>query len=100
MDRQRFEKIVRNKAIIGEPFTLEDVAETGKCTHPILPGCACVARPVPTAWITPLVQNGVVRKVGEVKSKSPAAKGRKVTLWGVAGPRVDDGELDESTLVA
>lgn len=93
MDRERFDRIVRNKVVIGEPFTLEDVAETGKCQHPILPGCDCVASPVPTAWITPLVQAGVVRKVGEIPSKSPGARGRKISLWGGSAPRLD--EVDE-----
>lgn len=96
MDRQTFEKIVRNKAIIGMPFTLEDVAETGKCKHPMSPVCDCKATPVPTAWLQPLVQSGVIHKVGEVPSSNPTARGRKVSLWG-GGGRV---EVEEEELVA
>ena len=90
MDRQRFEKIVRNKCVIGEPFTLEDVAETGKCQHPAMPPCECKPTPVPTAWMTAMVQAGTVRKIGERPSTNPAARGRKVSLWSGAAPRVEE----------
>lgn len=74
-----------NKTRIGVPFTLEEILETGKCSHPILPPCDC--KPVKatgqhTTWMALLVKSGRVAKVGERPSTNPAARGRKVTLYG------------------
>lgn len=85
MDRSKFERIVVNKARIGIPFTLEDVLETGKCGHMMMPKCDCEA-PRPngqySAWMTALIKGQHVMKIGEKASTNPAARGRKVAVYG------------------
>lgn len=69
--RERFDRNVKAKAVIGDPFTLDDIATSLEVPVTDL-------RP---SWLTPFVNNDTIRKVGSKPSRNPKSNGRLIALW-------------------
>lgn len=87
MLKERFERVVRVKAGIGHPFTMEDVAETLEVPYEELR----------SAWLLPLINEDVIRNIGSQASRRRAARHRKITIWsGTYYLDLEDEERDDA----
>lgn len=69
--REQFDRNVKAKAVIGDSFTVDDVA-------------ASLQVPVTdlrSSWFAPFMNNDTIRKVGMKPSRNPKSHGRHVTMY-------------------